>query len=828
METFGTGNSSTSTDWFRGQITQTSPGVFKAPEQIINSVQSARAIYNKLRNNHLKRIALYKEIEGMIQGNPPYNPAELAAAGLTSIANFNDMSAMAIYERACLAYWNLLHTSENTCWFTLRIKDKNATDYAATMARHWDFAVKKLWPSFTINVASMQAQLVKFGISPIVFPDERDPRWRVVELFRFFVPDQAQADLDMLTTVCVESELTVQYLWSLYQQFKDKKASDSPWDAKQIGKLLLFVANSPIKDSILPHDTFELERKLYSGDISFDRMYNDTVRIVSLFQTEYDGKVSHYMFHRNFDAGNFAGGNAPGDGFIFQQPNQYKSMQEAFILFTMNPGSYTIHSNRGVGHKMFSLQQAKTQLDCSVVDMAKMASTPIIKSPSLNMKDADQIRFYPGVATNIGTYDFVQNNLGANLQGVISTVQYLNNQLQFNITYSGSDPSQPDPDQGSLSPSQVKLMAFKEFGILKNSINHFYSIFDRLISNMTAKILRSKSGYPMHEIKEVWIQRCVDDGVPEEIFKVGEAEIEEWGMPGHIDVCAARAMGNGSQAAHILGLENLQPIMGSAGAREEREYKKQWITATFGAEHVSAFLNEEDESDEMTGGASLAGVENAVMQAGKSPIFSPDNDHRAHLVIHLALARQIISQIEQQQTDVVEADTIFAVLVPHMQEHIQALSTNIFAKEFYDKTKPLVDQVVKYATLNRKNAVKVLQTRMKQQQEAQAQQQQVLTEEQLKTMQVMNDEKRKDVKLQAQSQRQEEAGANKAQALAKKTQGELAIKAQKAQGEVQVAKMKEMNKNEKVEEAEVNPSGYLSELNGATPAPTDIEDPTAF
>ena len=48
-------------------------------------------------------------------------------------------------------------------------------------------------------------------------------------------------------------------------------------------------------------------------------------------------------------------------------------------------------------------------------------------------------------------------------------------------------------------------------------------------------------------------------------------------------------------------------------------------------------------------GASLAGVENAIMQDGKSPIFSADNEHRSHIVTHLALGTEIITQLQQQK-----------------------------------------------------------------------------------------------------------------------------------------------------------------------------------
>lgn len=807
---------------YRGKIEETSPGKFKAGKTIITTLDTARSVYNKLRANHLKRISLYKEIEGLLMGNPPYNPTELRAAGLSHISNFNDMSARAVYERQALAYWNLMHNAEHMVKFVLRTRDPEAVHYADIMAQHWDYAVRNEWPSFLINLACLTAQIVKFGISPALFPDEKDPRWRVVELPKFFVPDQAQTDLDMLTTMLVETEFPVQYLWQVYQEFKDTPKERTPWNVKELGRLLIWAANSPTKDTILPHDMFELERKLYSGDIAFDRMYNDTVRIVSLFQTEYEGGVSHYMFHRHAVA------NPAGDGvesFLFFEQDQYKAMSEAVTIFTMNPGEYTIHANRGLGHKIYSLAQAKIMLDCSVMDMARWASTPILKSASLNAKDIEQIRFYPGVPLNIGTAEFVQNSLGANIQNVVGAAQYLNNLIQFNLTYSGADPASPDPDKGSLSPSQTRLMAFREFSVLKNQIMHFYATLDKLLRNMTAKMLRSREGYGGYEIARVWKERCLADGVPEVFFEVKEEDSS--GMPKHLDVQATRVAGAGSQVAHLMGLQELQAIVGSFGAREEREFKRQFIMATLGPEYVTPFMQEGDDVDEKSGGASLAGVENAIMQMGKSPIFSMDNEHRSHAATHLALCSQVIQAVVQKKMTPIEADKIFTVTVPHTGEHVQALSKNIFAQSEFEQIRPQFEQVVQYATLNRKNAAKMAQAMRKQEEQRMAAQQQAMTEEELKTMQVVNEERRKDMKLGAQSKRQEAAGAAKEEALERRTESDIMLKKRAVEGDIEAKKMKAAASSgvdsRDTGGGESVASEYLAGLGGETPAPFDIE-----
>lgn len=834
--TLKSSSSSSSIDVTRGEITESPSGKLEADEPIIRSVSLARSIYESYRAKQIKRSILYTEIDGLIAGNPPYPPEALRDAGLTHMANFNDMSPRAAYERACTAYWNLIHNAKYLTQFHIRTpqKDPQLPIFEETLARHWKFAVLKHWPAFLSSFATLQAQIVKFGVSPAFFHDERDPKWRVIELQKFFVPDQAQADLDALTSVCIESEYPISYLWSIYQEFTDKSGNEkpsSPWKTMQLGKLLIELSKTPNKDGSLTRDAVTIGRKLYSGDISWDNNFSDMVKIVSLFQQEYNKKISHYMFHRDTTKA-AAETDQIGEDFLFYNKDQYARMNEALVLFTMNPGEATIHANRGFGHKFFSLAQAKIQLGCSVVDMAKWASTPIVKSSSLSSKDAELIRWYPGAPTNIGSADFVENTMGANIQQVIGTAQYLASQIKENVAYSGQDVSQPDPDVGSLSPSQSRLGAWQEFSVQKNHIMWFYQQCDRLIQLMTTKIFYSKEPYPSYEILKTWRERSIEDGVPEEIFQTNGKDGSE-GMPKHLDVTAVRVAGAGSQVAQLMGLQEIGPLVPSFSVRQQKTYSAQMISAALGPEQLDAYNVNENEMDERGGGASLAGVENSIMQMAKSPVFSNDNEHRAHFATHAALARQTIDAVVQQQMDIVQADTIFRVLVPHMGEHLQALSKNIFAKTFFQQSLSVYNQIKRYSDLNAKNAAKAVQARMKKQREDQQNQQQAMNEDQLKNFTTQNEEHRKDYKLAAQTARQKEAGDNKAANLERKTDADIANKRKKTDAEVAIARSKESGKqgessgNAALDQATNDPSGYLKRIGGQTPTPFDIETPGA-
>ena len=407
-------------DAFRGQIVRTKDGV-SPPKNIITSVIGARGMYQKYRADHIKRIYLYSQIEGLIAGNAPYNQAELAKNGLGHIANFNPLDARSLYERGALAYWNLLNQAETLVKFTLVSDAPEAVRFAEIMSEEWDHVVRH-WESFNTLMNMLAAQLVKLGVSPVFWPDERDWKWRVIELSKFFISDQSQSDIAQLTSVAIETTFTAQYLFEVYDTFKDVPADESPWDIKEIENLLLKVANASAKNNYEITDFMEMQSRLQNGDLLYDVIFTDSIRLISFFQQEYDGKVSHYMFHRLIDNGSF----------LFFADRQYECMSQALTIFTASPGEFTIHSNRGLGHKIFSTSQAMMQLDCSIVDMARWSSTPLIRTPAAQTRDAEQIRFYPGVPTNIGSAEFIENRLGQNITQLVQASQYLLSKLQYN------------------------------------------------------------------------------------------------------------------------------------------------------------------------------------------------------------------------------------------------------------------------------------------------------------------------------------------------------------------------------------------------------------
>jgi hypothetical protein len=453
-------------------------------------------------------------------------------------------------------------------------------------------------------------------------------------------------------------------------------------------------------------------------------------------------------------------------------------------------------------------------------DLTKWAGTPILSSSSLVTKDIENIRWNLGAPVNIGSAELQQSRLGDAIQPTIAAIQYNQSQIDRNVALSGYDPSNPDPSIGSLGNAQARMLAYKEFNITDNKINHFYTRMDRVYQNMVARMLRSTELDKSNALAVEWKRRCVEKGVPEEIFKDTKETIN--GLPRNLTVKATRVAGAGSQVGLLMGLQELQPIAGTFDVNAQREYKKLMVTAALGPEYISAFVSDA-ETGEGAEGNTIAGLENSIISMGKSPVFSNANDHKAHLGTHSALAVNLIELVEQQQIDYLDADRQFSVLIPHMTDHLNAAKQSIFLQGFADQFGKQMKDIVSFANYVRMQAKKQLRDQIAQQEQDAQASQQVMTDAQRKDFVAQKDAERNDFKVQSQAQRAEEASEVRAESLRSKTNADIQNKNRIADAEVAVKQKKASgtptNSGTNIE----SPQEILADMQGETPSPYDFE-----
>lgn len=805
----------------REPVVPNSSGTLEAPKKLYSTPSAARSVYRRLERHSIDRALINAAVDGLIAGNPPYEDDELEAEGLGHISNFNDLSALCTYERSLLAYSNAIYQTKTFVNLKMLLNaepgQKPVTQQGQIsdlLAYEFDYIFRK-WPSFMNNVHILLSQIVKYGLSFVIWTDEDKFTWDVVDIDNFIIASDAPSNTDEITYFFIRNTYTLQYLYSVYKEaLKNKDNDNFPWDADELERVILQYANSTVKNQSTDYTAMAILEDAFTTDSDLSAGFmSDSITLISLFQQEYDGKWSHYMFDPDIDEGDF----------LFQLPSQYDKLSDFFVPFIATPGEAKMFKSRGVGHKIFSSSFAQLQINNSIVDMAKLSSTPLLKGSATN--DNEHTKITPGVLNYIGTADMVQTQFGQNIDKLVGASTYLTNRMEYNISNSGDNPAEPDKSAGSLAPAEGVRLSHKEHALTKNHMSQFYQAWDVVVRNMVKRLLSCKEDSPEYVYKETFIDRSKARGIPEIVLKVitnfSESSVSKLtGLPKAMDVEASRVAGDGSTYSAVLSMQQYADLMGGdiGGPEQIEDFRRQAILATFGPEYLETYMRSEAEADEKKGGSSLAGVENAVIMLGKSPIMSPDNVHTAHIPVHIALGSEVIGRISQGQMDVVEGDKIFTVLVPHLNEHVQAAARNPFNEKVLRSMEQSIKEINKYAELNRKNAQKAITSEMKKRQKDAEETNAVMTDEERKDFQLRREEARKDYALNAKESRNTEADARRGQMMQRKIETDAANQRHKINLDAandQAKTVKEMS----IKELEAE----HKRIKGDSPSPTNLE-----
>lgn len=205
------------------------------------------------------------------------------------------------------------------------------------------------------------------------------------------------------------------------------------------------------------------------------------------------------------------------------------------------------------------------------------------------------------------------------------------------------------PDGKPKTVGEVRLQVTREAKVQKNRIAHYYKETDSLWAEVLRKQLHSKEGYPGYEEVEEFKQRCIDDGVPEEFFKVTPENTGTNGLPKHLKIRATRASGSGSQVADQIEMESMMKLLPTFGQRGRTNVIKDYVSAHRGFRYIPRYFPVEDQANEPMNDDTIASIENNQLEKGEMVIVSPDNKHPVHAPRHLERLKQIAKSYQEAE-----------------------------------------------------------------------------------------------------------------------------------------------------------------------------------
>lgn len=660
---------------------------YEVPESRVGCAQDARETLNALVKAEEERSKKRAKFSRMLNGNPPYDPGKLTAAGLEGRANFTQREAEGFLSAAKTPYYALAFKADRFVQLTLDYGNADAgllQEWAGKISTRYQYALED-WTGLDMHMQRSQFQMIAFGSGPMVWEDTTDWRSSSRNAGQFMLPDDASADIeDWETAGCQRSYLPTK-LWALIKN--EDAATKRGWNVPACKRAIMQAASETHTASF--GQSWEYyEAEMRKGATGWDSK-SKRIFVGDIFQKEFSGGISHFIVAREEGT---AGSELPANllsekeedkmrGFLFRKCERFDSFSEIVCPFLYDVGpDGQWHSVKGAGPKIFDYCSASDRLMMATLDGAMKAAGIVLKATdSQALQDAATTPMTG--STVVGPkYDVVQQRVHPDLQAPLAVKNDLGNTLSRNTgqyrAHFVTDDHAPTLGQEELNVAEQNVLADGDASRYYKYLDRFHKETFRRLLEMGKKLFsKRKNLAPVDSEKETkltpseegalkFYKSCISDGIPEEVL-----EFENF-----CRIRATRLVGNGSaQMRQIIGKE----MIGLASAMDERGRRytfRSFVSAMAGETVADATFPAYDTPQIVDSHMSLATLENNFLRMpGGMVLVDPSQDNVVHFGIHLQGVQDMAQQVQSGQNDPRALLVLLEQAGPHMFKHIEAI-----------------------------------------------------------------------------------------------------------------------------------------------------------
>lgn len=689
----------------------------KPPKSRLDSATKAQEIYANIHKANELRNILGTVIQGMFDGNPPYNNSKLRQHAQGWRANFNTLEGKARKDSAKTPYYDLFTSAQlfADCFTEKKSDTLKATEASRIIAQEFDRMLRS-WPGFDLNVWQMLDDFVGFGRGWLLWLDELSWYFKRIHWLRVMFPDGTSVDTEEWGMFVVEHIFDPTRLNSYVKD--EANARSRGWNVEQVRRA---IRNAVPADPNTMQDEMAVQQAIRDQDIYITTRAK-TIQAASIFVREFDGSWSRMMVQTNYDGKNEL---KDGDWLYFKQNVAEKSVHEILAPFFFEVENGSVNGLGGLGRDIFDTIKAKDRMRCEQVNNVFMRSTLLLQGQDASsMKKASQITVGGGVTLIPPGLNLQQSTMLGDIESTMVVNQDLDRMLDVNTGIYRPSFEKPAGNPETATAAQLR---FAQATVLTTSaVNRFYQQLDRFYQEVfrraTMPIPKGVTDTGMVSARE-FQDRCREKGVSKEQLS-------------NCIVRAMRAIGNGSPAMRQQNVAAVAEIAPSFGQRGFRNWMQDYVAAFGGQPKVDLYLPKEDEANLPSEQDREAMQENAVIKIG-SPVLVIENDnHPVHLGRHFEAAFAALAAV-QEGAPPEDAFAFVQGVVPHIQEHLQQTKREDIRKVFEQQLKELV-------TMFRE-----VQGAVQEQQQAMEQQQRVMSELELRNVETQAKLQERAVKTQA-------------------------------------------------------------------------------
>jgi hypothetical protein len=736
------------------------------PSSRVADCFSARQVCLRLLDNDRLRARERAKVQGMLDGNVPFDPNKLRTLGQAWRSNLNFMEGYSNLQKTKTPYYALIAGVPYYAEIRTLEGGTNVDLWSKIITEEFTAMIKE-WPDFSFQMQKAQQEMLKFGIGPALMPDPYDWRFQALRHRDLLVPEHAPASITKWAFCAIRTEMAAMDLWDKVRPENAEDAAEIGWDIDTT-RLAVQFASRDIFNGRLTWDGRNWEAwqaAFKNNDIYMSLMAAESIMVYHFFVKEYSGRVSHFILSEN----------ALIDGFLFKRIDRFKDFSEFLTIFRSDVGNGDYHSIRGLGRLQYQHLECTNRLKNHLFDMA-MAGTAI-NLQAQTQKARDELQLMQMGPVNILPPDvqLVQNRVVGFLTDAMQVDRDFTMHLNANLgTFQRRDVGYGTGVGAATRPTamQVQQDVISTTQLTEGQmVLHFLD----LDGHYRQMYLRASDPNTPDKEARAFQKRCADRGVPTIALRHTKY------------VRATRTAGYGSPQMRQVQASAMMPYIGMLPESGRYNWVRDQVISIAGPENVERYMPAQNFP---THDQWEANMENGVMHAGQHIMIADGQKHAVHADVHLTACEQMLKMadgiyesapLQTALGALIKTQQFVNICLPHTLVHIQLLANDPLHRQEMGALQTRLNAI--------KNNMQQINAVVEQAQEHMAataqQQQSAQTQDQIKMAQAQNEIaidramaaakiKNQQMKTMSQVQTSQQKAAAKVQSERQRMQSEVA------------------------------------------------------
>ena len=639
------------------------------PRSRIKDAKSAYEIWETLRRADAVSAFDRSKIDAAYDNERPYDERALINAGQSYRVNVSWGFAKQVLDTAMAGYTDIINAPQTFFSCPTLYGSQTENDELSQVVAQEVTAAIRSWRNFFPTYLKLCNSFIKHGVGVVMFNDEWDWRWKSTDMSDFKIPRKTEIGQDNIdVAACLRFYSPTQ----LYQLIKDEEmAKIHGFNIEACRRAIIqSVNNNNNYYNFRQYDWEKLELELRNNDLFFTTQAanQQSIRVVHLWVTEFDNRVSHYMINDD---------NSVQD-FLFKKVGRFETSYQAYTVFTYGVGTNGYyHGVRGQGYDVFAINGALNRAYCSLLEIASFGS-----APTFQPKDEtalQEMQFIPNGIYNLLSpgIDVIKDTIVPNVSSGTLPIVNAFTQLFRERTSSYNTESLVNTSiEKSATQVRAELSNIAKMSV--SSLNLFFDPWESLMREMVRRMkrkdydAREPGGKQIAELHKRLLRRG------SESFGDKDRYLQAFY---NLDVDRLRVtkpVGAGSEAARMVSFDRLMGIFGSLPDFGKQNLIWDIASETAGYENAARYAIQPNESDKPTVDASIAQIENNQLIAGSNIQVIDGQNNLVHAKIHTEALNPLVSQAQELlELDPMQLAPMLGginALNAHVAQHVELLS----------------------------------------------------------------------------------------------------------------------------------------------------------